>query len=83
MQTMTMRSAKHIGPSVMNRRVDHECRGIEHTVRTTVNDLAVVIDLDQVRFRHQRECTTERVYPEGLRINGVSESDVTGDTCRL
>lgn len=67
----------------MNRRVDHERRGIEHTVRTTVDDLAVVIDLDQVRFRYQRECTAKWVYPEGRRINGVSESDVAGDTCRL
>jgi hypothetical protein len=43
-----MRCTKNVGSSCVNRRVYHECGGIEKTVRTAVDDLAVVVDLDQV-----------------------------------
>jgi hypothetical protein len=41
-----MRSAVHLGPCLMNSGVDHKCSGIQHSILSARNDLAIVVDLD-------------------------------------
>lgn len=45
-ETMTVRSAVHLGPCLMDSRVDHKCSGIQHSILSTRNDLAMVVDLN-------------------------------------
>jgi hypothetical protein len=41
-----MRGAEYIGSRGVNGGVDHKGRGIEHSIRAAVNDLAGMVDLD-------------------------------------
>lgn len=67
----------------MNSRVNHERRRIEHTVRSAINNFAMVIDLDQIRFLHEGKCPPKRVHPEGCWIDRVTEGDMTSHACRI
>ena len=46
METMAVSSAVHLGPCLMNSGVDHKCSGIQHSILSARNDLAIVVDLD-------------------------------------
>jgi hypothetical protein len=74
---MTVRRGHNIWPCMVNRRVDHEGGSIEQAAVATVNDLAFVIDLDQVGRFHQGECNAKRVHPERRGVHGVLRSSVT------
>ena len=49
MDTMTMRRTHHLRACRVDRRMDHERRGVEQPVRSAGDDLAFVVNLDQVR----------------------------------
>lgn len=76
-----MRRAHHVGTRGVDGRMNHKRRGVEHAVRSAVDDFAVVVDQDQVGYLHLRECPAEGVHPEGGGIHGVAEGDVSGHAC--
>lgn len=62
---MTMRRTIHIGPGRMDSRMDHKRGSVQHPVRSTVDNLTGMVNLDQIRGLHQLECRTEGIHPEG------------------
>lgn len=44
--TMTVCSAIHLGPCFMDSGMNHKCSGIQQSVLSTRDDLAMVVDLD-------------------------------------
>lgn len=65
----------------MDRRVNHKRGGVEHSIRSTVDDRAGVVDLDQVGCFDQGECRAKGIYPECGRVDGITKSNVAGNTC--
>lgn len=63
--------SNNVWSRLVDRGVYHESRGVEKPDFTTVNDLASLGYLDQVRSLDQGEGDAEWVYPEGGRVNGV------------
>lgn len=74
-----MSSTNDIGTSSVNGRVDHERSSVEEPIRASVNDLAIMIDLDQIRGFHQRKRGPEWIDPESGWVHGVAKSDMASD----
>ena len=66
-----------VGPGLVDRRVDHERRPVHRLA--AVDDVAVVVDEDEVADAHVPEAETERVDPEVVGELGVAHGDVAGD----
>ena len=64
----------------MHRRMNHIRRGVQQPAWTTINNLPIVIDKDQIRALDHAERHAERVHPEGGGVDGVAERDVARDT---
>ena len=66
-----------VGPGLVDRRVDHERGPVDRLA--AVDDVAVVVDEDQVADAHVAEAEAERVDPEVVGELGVAHGDVAGD----
>lgn len=64
---------------VVDGAVDHEGGGVEQPAVAAVDDLALVVDADQVRGVDERERDAERVHPERVRLDRVAQRDVASD----
>ena len=76
---MAMGRTQDVWPSVVNGTVDHERGGIQQPHVATVDDLPVVVDLDEIALLDEGEGNTERVDPEGGRVDGIPQRDVSRD----
>lgn len=56
---------------ILHGTVDHEGSGVQKTHRASVDDLAAVINLDQVGLLDHGKSHSKRVHPEGGWINRV------------
>ena len=56
---------------MMNGMMNHVCGGIEQADLTSVDDLAILIDADEVRRLDERERNPKRIDPERLWFYGV------------
>ena len=70
----------HVGPGGVDLRVDDE-RGLVHRP-VALDDLAVVVDEDQVLDPDLLEVHAERVHPEVVEPLGIAGGDVPGDALR-
>lgn len=77
---MTVSRAEHVRSRRVDRRVYHVGRRVQQTNRTSVDDLAAVVDLDKVGGLDQGKRDAERVHPEGGRVDWIPECDVAGDS---
>lgn len=75
---MAMCSSHDIWSSLMDSRVDHECRRIQQSVLSASNHLALLVDMDEVRPLDEGEGKSKRVHPESIRLDRVANSDVPG-----
>ena len=66
-----------VGAGLVDRRVDHE-RGPVHR-RVALDDLALVVDEEQIADAHLAEALAERVDPEVVGALRVAHRDVPGD----
>ena len=66
-----------VGAGLVDRRVEHERGPVDRLV--AVDDVAVVVDEDQVADPHVAEAAAERVDPEVVGELGVADRDVAGD----
>jgi hypothetical protein len=57
--------------------VDGEGRGVDGLV--ALNDVAGVVDEDQMRDADLREVARQRIQPEVVGADGVADGDVAGD----
>ena len=71
-----MRGGDDIGASGVHLAVDHERRGVHRPV--ALDDLAVVVDEDEVLHPDLLEVHGERVDPEMVEQLGISGRDVAG-----
>lgn len=74
-----MRRAHDVGSRLVHRVVDYVPGDIQEPVLAAVDDLALLVDEDQVGCFDQAERGAEGVHPEGVRVYGVAECDVAGD----
>lgn len=74
-----MRCTQDIWSRLVNRTVDHERRSIQQPHVTTVDDLPVVVHLYEIALLDEGEGNTERIDPEGGRVDGISQRDVPRD----
>ena len=72
-----MRGGDHVGPRRVHLRVDRERGAVHH--RVALDDLAGVVDADQVGDADVLEVHPERVDPEVVEVLGVAHGDVAGD----
>ncbi len=72
-----MRSGDHVGAGGMDGCVDDERGSVDRL--GAVDDVAVVVDEDQVALLDVAEAHAERVHPEHVGILGVAYRDVSGD----
>ena len=77
MNAVAVRGGDDIGPRLVNRRVDHERGAVDRVFAE--DDVAVVVDEDQVAHLGVAEADRERVDPEVLGELGVANGDVPGD----
>jgi len=66
-----------VGTGFVDRGMDRE-RGRVHRM-AAVDDVAAVVDEDEVAGAHLAEALAERVHPEVLGEFGVTHRDVAGD----
>jgi hypothetical protein len=52
--------------------MNHESRCVEQTIRSTIDDLAGMVDLNQIGSLDQRESSAEWIHPECRRVNWVA-----------
>jgi len=57
--------------------VDHERGGVQQSVLAAIDNLALVVDQDQIGRLHQGKSLAEGVDPEVIRLDGIAESDVS------
>ena len=67
----------HVGPGGVDLRVDRERGAVDR--RVALDDLALVVDQDQVGDPDVAEVHAERVDPEVVEVLGVAGRDVAGD----
>ena len=72
-----MRGRDHVGTRRVHLRVDRERGAVDH--RVALDDLAGVVDADQVGDADVLEVHPERVDPEAVEVLGVAHGDVPGD----
>lgn len=63
--------AHNVGSRFVNRMVDHICRSVEESDFSTVNDLAGVIDQDEIRGLDQAERDAKGIDPERSRVDWI------------
>ena len=73
---MRVGSGHHVGSGHMEASVDSEGRLVQGVL--TVEDLARVVDQQQVRYSDVAERHSKGVYPEGVIVLRVPDGDVTG-----
>lgn len=80
-QRVGMTSSIEVGSSGVDGVVDGKSSlVVDHSLgTTTVDDVAIRADEQQVRDGHEAEGNTERVDPEVILENGVSESQMASD----
>src|SRR5262245_9753954 len=74
---MRMGGGDATGARRMNRRMNREGGGVDHV--SAFDDLAFVVDQDQIRDANLAEIHAERIDPEMVRLFGVARSDVPRD----
>lgn len=79
MNTVTVCGTINIWPGRMNCGMDPVGCDIQKPIRTTINDLTVVIDQDQVRPFHHRERDPKRVDPESGGIHRVTKCNMASN----
>lgn len=79
-KTVGVSSADNIGSGGVDSGMDHEGSGVDVAVRASVNNLSLVIDQDKIGSLDKREGKTKGIYPEGSRINRITNGDMTGNT---
>ena len=57
--------------------VDRERRGVDGAIAD--DDLALVVDTDEIAHRHVLEVLAERVDPEVVEVLGIADRHVAGD----
>lgn len=65
-----------IGPGSVNGAVNHKGSGIEKPALAAVNDLAVVVDQNEIGSFNQRESNSKWIDPEVVRVDGITEGNV-------
>jgi hypothetical protein len=73
---MAVSRADDIWPSLVNRRVDHESSRVQQTAFASVYHFPSMINKNKIGLVDQRKCLAERVHPEGVGIDWVSQSDM-------
>lgn len=68
---MRMRRRDHIGPGLVNLRMDHEPSLVDGQLRPTFGDISLAVDKDQVRRFDVGEVFGEGVHPEMVFQDGV------------
>lgn len=59
-------STVDIRPRSMNGRVNHVGGSVEETAFASIDDLAGVVDQDEIRLVDERKCHAKWVYPEAI-----------------
>lgn len=77
---VTVSSTDDIRTSGVHGSVDHVCCGVEQAALASIDDLAGVVDQNQVGLIDERESDSEGVDPEAIWVDGVAKSDVAGYT---
>ena len=76
---MTVCCAHYVRSRTMNRAVNHEGCCVQESAVAAVDHFALVTDLDKITAFDQGEGDSERVYPEGGRVNWVPKRYMTGN----
>lgn len=77
---MAVRGTVDVWTSGVDRAVNHVRCGVEQAALASINDLASMVDQDEIRLVDQRESNTEWIDPKAIGVNRISESNVAGDT---
>lgn len=64
----------------MDGRVDHKGGRIEQADLAALDNLALLIDANQIRGLDEGKGDAKGVDPEGVGLDGVAKSNVAGDT---
>lgn len=76
---MAVRSAVDVWTGGVDRGMDHIGRGVEESAFAAIDDLAGVVDEDEVGLVDQAEGDAEGVHPEAVGLHWVAHRDVAGD----
>lgn len=79
MDAVAVGGAQHVRARRVNSRVDHERRRVEQPAGSAIDHFPGVADLDQIGGFDLRKGDAKRVHPEGGRVDGVAQGDVSGD----
>src|SRR5437764_1291769 len=71
-------SSHTIGACRVNLRVDCKCRSIDWHI--AINDLALMVNQNQIRYANMAEVHAKGIYPEMVRALRVSCRDMSSDT---
>src|SRR5690242_6812233 len=61
----------------MNRRVNHEGCCVQQSDLPTIDNLAVMVDVQQIRGLDLRERDSERIDPKVVLLDRITDSDVS------
>lgn len=75
--TVTVCGTVDFGSRAMDRGMDHVGGAVEQSYRTTTDDIALMVDLNQVRPLDLGEGHTERIDPESRRIHWIPNCDMS------
>ena len=76
---MGVRGADDVWPGDVHGVVDHVRRRVEQTVWPAVDHFAVRVHENQIRGLDQAEGGAQRVHPERVRMDRITQRDVAGD----
>ena len=75
---VTVRSSDDIGTCLVELAVNSECSGVDRAVAN--DDVAVMIDTDQITDGHEFEIMTKRIHPETIGEFRISHRHVASNT---
>lgn len=75
--TVTVCSGVDVGSRLVDLAVDHERGFVEEPVLAAVEDVALLVDQNEVGFVDQAEGVAEWVHPEAVRVYRVAHCNVT------
>jgi hypothetical protein len=75
---VAVRSSDDIGTCLVELAVNSECSGVDRAVAN--DDVAVMIDTDQITDGHEFEIVTKRIHPETIWELRISHGHVASNT---
>jgi hypothetical protein len=77
-----MASSMHIRSSLVNSGVNHKASNINSS-SVASDHISKLVDMHHIASLEHAEVVTERVDPEGIWVNGISDTDVPAGALRI